>query len=283
MKRKKKEKFIGYNIILICAIIFVLSGLALFLYPTVSNYLAEKNQSQVIEKYEDIVQSEYSDIDVEKEFEKAKTYNENIAGEALQDPFVRGSGYVLPKNYLDIININGIMGYIDIPKISVNLPIYHGTSDDVLEKGIGHIESTSIPIGGSTGHSVLIGHRGLPSAKLFTELDELQNGDCFFIHILNRTLEYKVYGIEVIEPDEIKNLQLIQNRDLITLVTCTPYGINTHRLLVHAERTEYTEQEEEKQEVEITNEKNYDILIIIGISIIVIFIIIAFVIWYFIH
>ena len=273
---KKERNYLNNKTISISSIILLIAGLIVFFYPTVSNYLAEKNQSQVIEKYEDTVSSTYSEINIEEELEKAKIYNENIAGEPLHDPFVEGSGYALPQNYLEIINIDGIMGYIDIPKISVNLPIYHGTSEEVLEKGVGHIDSTSIPIGGDQGHAVLTGHRGLSSAKLFTDLNKMEEGDLFFIHILDRILAYKVYEIEVIEPTEIENLQLIPNRDIVTLVTCTPYGINTHRLLVHAERTEYVEQEEieEKEEVK---EKNNDILrLIIGISIVIILIIVTF-------
>ena len=193
-------------------------------------------------------------IDTKKELEKAKIYNENLAGDPVYDPFVKGSGYALPDNYLEVLNINNnIMGYITIPKISLKLPIYHGTSSEVLEKGIGHIETTALPIGGTSRHSVLTGHRGLPTARLFSDLDKLEIGDYIYINILDEILTYEVYDLEVIEPTEIEHLRPIKNRDLITLVTCTPYGINTHRLLVHTERVNNTEKIDYKEIEEVEN------------------------------
>lgn len=238
----KKSKNKVDNILLIMSIAFIFSGVCIFSYPKVSDYIAKKNQVEAIREYNEIVVQ----IDEEKmkeEMEKAQTYNENLSGDPVHDPFVAGSGYALPENYLEVLNISsdGIMAYIEIPKISVYLPIYHGTSDVVLQKGVGHIESTSVPIGGNSTHSVLTGHTGLPSAELFTRLDELVKGDIFYIHVLNETITYKVYETKVILPNEIKELQITKGRDLITLVTCTPYGVNTHRLLVKAERTEYEE------------------------------------------
>lgn len=238
----KKSKNKVDNILLIMSIAFIFSGVCTFSYPKVSDYIAKKNQVEAIREYNEIVVQ----IDEEKmkeEMEKAQTYNENLSGDPVHDPFVAGSGYALPENYLEVLNISsdGIMAYIEIPKISVYLPIYHGTSDVVLQKGVGHIESTSVPIGGNSTHSVLTGHTGLPSAELFTRLDELVKGDIFYIHVLNETITYKVYETKVILPNEIKELQITKGRDLITLVTCTPYGVNTHRLLVKAERTEYEE------------------------------------------
>lgn len=230
------------KLLLIISIIFIILGVGIFLYPSISNYLAEKNHIDIIRNYDDLIVK----IDEEKineEKEKAKIYNENLSGDPVHDPFVIGSGYALPENYKEVLNIAGdsVMGYVEIPKISVYLPIYHGTSDDVLEKGVGHIQNTSVPIGGKSAHSVLTGHTGLPNAELFTRLDELGIGDIFYIHVLDDVLTYKVFETKVILPDKIDELQILNGKDYITLVTCTPYGVNSHRLLVKAERVEYEE------------------------------------------
>ena len=279
----KKEKRITDKITLIVSILFILIGTIIFLYPTVSNYLAEKNQVEIIREYEEMV-VQIDENQINEEMQKAKTYNENLSGEPVHDPFVAGSGYALPENYKEVLNLSedGVMAYIEIPKISVYLPIYHGTSNEVLEKGVGHIQSTSIPIGGISTHSVLTGHTGLPSAELFTRLDELDIGDIFYIHVLNEVLTYKIYETKVILPDDIDELQITSGKDLVTLVTCTPYGVNTHRLLVKAERTEYEEYVTDEKEINTDNsnsenkeEKNYYIEgIKIGISIFIAIIII---------
>lgn len=235
---RKKSKVMP----IISSILFM-AGACIFFYPTVSNYIAEKNQASVIQEYQETVQKD--DIEnVEAEWAKAEEYNENLAGDPVHDPFVPGSGYALPENYLDVLNVNGIMGYIEIPKISVYLPIYHGTSEEVLEKGVGHIESTSLPIGGEYRHSVLTGHRGLPSAELFTNLDKLKEGDYFYIHVLDQTLAYKVDQIKTVQPRDLEDLVAVPGEDYITLVTCTPYAVNTHRLLVRGSRTDYVPPEE---------------------------------------
>ena len=230
------------KLLLIISIIFIILGVGIFLYPSISNYLAEKNHVDIIRKYDDLVVK----IDEEKlneEKEKARIYNENLSGDPVHDPFIIGSGYALPENYKEVLNISndGVMGYVEIPKISVYLPIYHGTSDDVLEKGVGHIQNTSVPVGGNSTHSVLTGHTGLPNAELFTRLDELVIGDIFYIHVLGDVLTYKVFETKVILPDKIDELQILNGKDYVTLVTCTPYGVNSHRLLVKAERVEYEE------------------------------------------
>ena len=227
------------KILLIIAIIFIIVGTGIFLYPSISNYFAEKNHVEAIRNYDKMV-VKIGEDSLKKEKEKAQTYNENLSGDPVHDPFVLGSGYALPENYKEVLNLSedGIMGYIQIPKISVDLPIYHGTSEEVLEKGVGHIQNTSVPIGGSSTHSVLTGHTGLPNAELFTRLDELVVGDVFYIHILNERLAYKVYEIKVVLPDNIDELRITSGEDLVTLVTCTPYGVNSHRLLVKAERVE---------------------------------------------
>ena len=161
---------------------------------------------------------------LEEEWQKAEEYNENLAGDPVHDPFVMGSGYVLPDNYEEVLNLNGdgVMGYLEIPRIDVELPIYHGTSEEVLEKGAGHLEATALPIGGKNRHPVISAHRGLPSAELFTRLDEMEIGDWFYLSVLDETLAYEVDKITVIEPEELEFLTPEENRDLLTLLTCTP-------------------------------------------------------------
>lgn len=224
------------------AILMFLIGAAVFLYPTVSDWLARIHQSSVIQEYEEELAAEDKAF-YTAEWQKAREYNESLAGDPVRDPFVPGTGYALPENYLDCLNINGIMGYIEIPKINIRLPIYHGTSDEVLEKGVGHIESTALPIGGEFTHAVLTGHRGLPSAKLFTDLDQLEIGDRFYIHVLDQILAYEVDEINTVLPDDLHALETAEGRDLATLITCTPYGVNTHRLLIRGSRIPYVPEE----------------------------------------
>lgn len=250
MKKLKKSRRSRIQKVLapLLAVLLFLAGACVFFYPTVSNYLAEKNQMKVIENYEETL-ADTSEEDLSAEWAAAEAYNESLAGEPVHDPFVVGSGYALPDNYTDVLNVDGdgVMGYLEIPKIDVMLPIYHGTSEEVLAEGVGHIESTSLPIGGTTRHAVLSAHRGLPSAKLFTRLDELEVGDLFYIYVLDEVLAYEVDQIQTVLPDELDSLQAVEGEDLVTLVTCTPYGINTHRLLVRGTRTEYIPEEEEAQ------------------------------------
>ena len=246
------------KILLIIAIIFIIVGTGIFLYPSISNYFAEKNHVEAIRNYDKMV-VKIGEDSLKKEKEKAQTYNENLSGDPVHDPFVFGSGYALPENYKEVLNLSedGIMGYIQIPKILVDLPIYHGTSEEVLEKGVGHIQNTSVPIGGNSTHSVLTGHTGLPNAELFTRLDELVVGDIFYIHVLNEILTYKVYEIKVVLPDNIDELRITSGEDLVTLVTCTPYGVNSHRLLVKAERVEYEDYTENNgNTTEVSNNSN---------------------------
>lgn len=232
-------------VIYILAFLILLAGVAIFSYPAVSNYLQEINHANAISVYDEAIKQKSHD-ELEAELKKAEEYNNTLMGDPVRDPFMPGSGYTLPKNYMSVLNIenNGMMGYIEIPKISVNLPIYHTTSEAVLQKGVGHIESTPLPIGGKGKHSVLTGHTGLPSAELFTRLSELGVGDKFYIKVLGQTLAYKVIEINVVLPDELENLVSEKDRDLVTLVTCTPYGVNSHRLLVKGERCAYNYNDE---------------------------------------
>ena len=229
-------------LLLLAPLLIFAVGAGIFLYPAISNFLAERGQQDTIRTYHAKLQT-MNHEEIDAAWEEAQIYNENLAGDPVHDPFVMGSGYVLPDNYEDVLNIegDGVMGEIEIPKIDVDLPIYHGTSEEVLEKGAGHLEMTALPIGGKNRHPVISAHRGLPSAELFTRLDEMEIGDEFYIHVLDETLAYEVDQIEVIEPEELSLLQPEEDKDLVTLLTCTPYAVNTHRLLVRGTRVPYEE------------------------------------------
>lgn len=213
-------------------ILFFFIGLLVFFYPTLSNYYNEKNQSRTIYNYENILKNT-NQIDFEKVKNDAIEYNKKLS--KLKEPLLT---YDTLKNYKNLLNINndGMMGYLTIDKIKVELPIYHTVSETVLNSSVGHLEGTSLPIGGKGTHSVLSAHRGLPSAKLFTELDKLEIGDTFKITILDETHVYKVDKISIVKPNDRNELKINKDNDYITLLTCTPYGINTHRLLVRGER-----------------------------------------------
>lgn len=227
-----------------CFIVFIfILGVGILSYPTVSNYIAIKNQIQIISNYQNKV-SKSNEKDIKAEWEAAEKYNASLSGAVIGDPFVPGSGRVIPDNYEEILDVDGIMGYIKIPKIKVDLPIYHGCKEESLQKGVGHLEDTALPIGGKGNHCVLSGHRGLPAAELFTDLDKLEKGDQFYLYILDKILTYEVDQIKVISPDEVQDLRTIPDRDLVTLITCTPYGVNSHRLLVRGTRVADVEQAE---------------------------------------
>lgn len=227
------------------AVLCIAAGATALFYPYVSNLLAERAHRDVIYTQSERV-AELRQQEIDEAWAAAQSYNETLAGDPVHDPFVPGSGYALPENYEQVLNVagDGVMGSIDIPSVDIELPIYHGTSEEVLQRGVGHIEQTALPIGGEGTHTVLTGHRGLPSAELFTRLDEVEAGDIIYIDVLDTTLCYRVTGSEVIEPSELDSLAARSGEDLLTLVTCTPYGVNTHRLLVHAERCEYVSREE---------------------------------------
>lgn len=218
------------------AILMLLAGIGIMIYPVVSSYISKKNQLVMVQYYSNNVDSMDKEV-IKQEKEKAIEYNDSLSGTQIHDPFVSGSGFNIPNNYNDILNIdNGIMASIEIPKISVNIPIYHDTDDYVLTKGIGHIRETSLPIGGRNSHSVICGHRGLPNAELFTDLDKVEINDEFYIHILDEIHVYVIDQIKIVEPGDTQDLLPIEGKDYVTLLTCTPYGINSHRLLVRGER-----------------------------------------------
>ena len=255
-KEKTEKKKKGYTSTIILVAIFLV-GLCILLYPTVSDFWNEKRQSQAIINYDDLI-VDLTPEDFTEHFRKANEYNSKLR--LITSPFI---GYKsLEKEYYDTLDVNGdgMMGYITIEKIKVQLPIYHGTSDKVLNSAVGHVEGSSLPVGGAGTHSVLSAHRGLPSAKLFTNLDKVEVGDIFTIRILDKTITYKVDQILVVLPDEINNLCAEKSEDYCTLVTCTPYGINTHRLLVRGNRIENIE--EDKKVNVITEAYRIDPLIV---------------------
>ena len=227
------KKVIG-NIL--TALIFLI-GLAVLLYPTFSDYWNSLQQGRVIGTFERTL-SEMSDDDISAISDKAIAYNEEIA--AYRDMSWNLSPEAL-QNYHSQLNPggDGVMGHIEIEKLGVDLPLYHTVDEAVLQVGVGHIPGSSLPIGGESTHAVLSGHRGLPTSKLFTELDRMQEGDLFFIYVLDQQLAYEVDQIRVVLPNEVSELKIEEGKDLVTLVTCTPYAINTHRLLVRGHRIDY--------------------------------------------
>ena len=241
-KKKKKSSRLSY---LFLAVAF-LAGAGILCYPTVSDLWNSYRNRQLISEYTTAVETldpvDYSDI-----WEEAREFNAQHRVNTIMDAFdEEENDYVLSHPYDQVLNPTGneIMGYIEIPKIDVRLAIYHGIGAEALENGCGHIEGTSLPIGGVGNHAVLSAHRGLPSAKLFTDLDQLEPGDLFYITVLDEKLAYKVDQIRTVLPEETDDLAIEEDKDLVTLVTCTPYGVNSHRLLVRGERTEYIEEED---------------------------------------
>ena len=234
----------------ILPLLVIIAGLCILLYPTVSNFLVERNATRVVARY-DATLEDMSQEERERLLAEARAYNDALAASSgAGTPASEGGepaqvGETLA--YDDLLNLNGdgMMGYLIIPKMNVELPIYHTVEERVLQSGVGHMESSSLPVGGESTHAALSGHRGLPSAKLFTDLDQMEVGDQFYIKVLGETLAYEVHEIETVLPTETESLAIQQGEDLVTLITCTPYGVNSHRLLVHAHRIPYEPQMEE--------------------------------------
>lgn len=235
----------------IIQVLIILIGVALLVYPWIANYLNEHAAKSTISTYENEVK--HTDKKERGEMlEKAREYNEKLASShvVLTDPFSgETNGGISEKEYYQLLNLDntGVMCSLEIPSIDVDLPVYHGTSNSVLEKGVGHLEGTSLPVGGKDTHAVFTGHTGLNKAKLFTDLTELQKGDQFYIRVLDKILAYEVCRIDVVLPEDTSKLSVVDGQDLVTLVTCTPYGQNTHRLLVRGKRTKYSPKAYEKE------------------------------------
>ena len=218
----------------IILVLMLFVGVCVLLYPSVSQYWNSKTQTRAVENYQEILNS-LKEEDYDVFFNEADDYN--VALYDLKKPLLY---YKRLSGYNDILNVNGngIMGYVSIPKLGVELPVYHGISAEVLNIACGHMEGTSLPVGGENTHSVLSAHRGLPHARLFTDLDKMELGDTFQLTILNRTVTYQVDQIKVVRPDELDDIRIVEGQDYCTLLTCTPYGINSHRLLVRGIRIE---------------------------------------------
>lgn len=236
-------------------ILVFLAGVSIMLYPTISNIWNEHLFTSKISTYKADVKNNEGIL--EQELETARQYNENLSPKEVPDAFSIRDG-IVDKEYEKTLNIsgNGMMGYISIPAIDIEVPIYHYTNDETLKKGAGHLLGSSLPVGGKGTHSVISAHRGLPSAKLFSDLNLLGNGDSFYVHVLDKILRYEVDQILVVEPDETESLAIIKDKDQMTLVTCTPYGVNTHRLLVRGHRVP------NDKPVETTKKRDYKKLLI---------------------
>ena len=232
--------------IIVVAVLF-LAGLSVLLYPFVANQWNTYRQSRLMSSYEEGVAEKEAagQIDYEAEWAAAKAYNDNLMPMILPDSFAVAEASSRDEAYMACLNINDdeVMGIVEIPKIDVELPIYHTTDEDVLQIGAGHLEGSSLPVGGESTHAVISAHRGLPSATLFTDLDKLEEGDHFLLHILDTLDRVLVDRIDVVEPDETELLSVVEGEDLVTLLTCTPYGVNTHRLLVRGHRVPYVPEE----------------------------------------
>ena len=274
MKSKTSKLMIG---------IIFLAGLSLLLYPFVANQWNNYRQKQLISSYEQTVsQKEASNgIDYDAELKKAESYNEALLPSILPDSFAIADASEEDQTYMNTLNIAGdeMMGIVEIPKIDIKLPIYHTTEEDVLKQAAGHLEGSSLPIGGKSTHAVISAHRGLPSASLFTDLDQLKKGDHFLIHVLNKTLCYEVDKISVVKPEETSALAVEEGEDLVTLLTCTPYGVNTERLLVRGHRVPYEEQKvaDEKTPLSgISLHTNYLLWVIVGLAVTAFFILVLY-------
>ena len=255
-----------------------LLGFAILIYPTVSNQWNTYRQNQLISSYEELI-GKMAEEDFTKEWEKANAFNDTIIhNNIFGDVFGENGDDIKNTEYWQILNVgnDGVMGYVSIPKINVKLSIYHGTADDVLQTGIGHLNGTKLPIGGESTHSVLAAHRGLPSARLFTNIDQLERGDMFYIHVLDETLAYQVDQIlDMVDKDDNetlqKALQIEEGQDYVTLFTCTPYGVNSHRLLVRGTRVPYNGEEEIESTAAESMLKSiqnyYMIYLILGLSV----------------
>ena len=269
MRSKKKKKITIKDII---RLIVLLVAFSVLLYPTFSSYLNEKNGSKVVSYYDE-ESVKLGKAEKEQMLEDARAYNQEMLGNMdLIDPFSQENTEI-DEQYQSLLNPDGtgMMGYIRIPKINIELPIYHGTSEAVLQAGVGHFWGTSLPVGGESTHTVLTGHRGLPTKTLFTNMDKLEEGDIFYIKVLDETLAYQIDQILTVLPEETDALAIESGKDYATLVTCTPYAINTHRLLVRGHRIPYEEATEQEPDIDVKPELSFTAKVLI-VTIIVIFI-----------
>ena len=274
MKSKTSKLMIG---------IIFLAGLSLLLYPFVANQWNNYRQKQLISGYEQVVSEKEAaeGIDYDAERKKAEDYNEALLPCVLPDSFALAESSGVDPVYMNTLNIAGdeMMGSVEIPKINIKIPIYHTTEEEVLNKGAGHLEGSSLPVGGANTHAVISAHRGLPSASLFTDLDQLEEGDHFLIHVLNETLCYEVDKISVVKPEDTSALAVEDGQDLVTLLTCTPYGVNTERLLVRGHRVPYVEEEVKEEKTVLSGSSlhtNYLLWVFVGLSVTALFVFVLY-------
>ena len=267
---------------LVICIIF-LAGLSLLLYPFVANQWNNYRQKQLISGYEQVVSEKEAaeGIDYDAERKKAEDYNEALLPCVLPDSFALAESSGVDPVYMNTLNIAGdeMMGSIEIPKINIKIPIYHTTEEEVLNKGAGHLEGSSLPVGGANTHAVISAHRGLPSASLFTDLDQMKVGDHFLLHVLDETLCYEVDKISVVKPEDTTALAVEDGQDLVTLLTCTPYGVNTERLLVRGHRVPYVEEEVKEEKTVLSGSSlhtNYLLWVFVGLSVTALFIFVLY-------
>ena len=267
---------------LVIGIIF-LAGLSLLLYPFVANQWNNYRQKQLISGYEQVVSDKEAaeGIDYDAERKKAEDYNEALLPCVLPDSFALAESSGVDPVYMNTLNIAGdeMMGSVEIPKINIKIPIYHTTEEDVLNKGAGHLEGSSLPVGGANTHAVICVYRGLPSASLFTDLDQMKVGDHFLLHVLDETLCYEVDKISVVKPEDTSALAVEDGQDLVTLLTCTPYGVNTERLLVRGHRVPYVEEEVKEEKTVLSGSSlhtNYLLWVFVGLSVTALFVFVLY-------
>ena len=267
---------------LVIGIIF-LAGLSLLLYPFVANQWNNYRQKQLISGYEQVVSDKEAaeEIDYDAERKKAEDYNEALLPCVLPDSFALAESSGVDPVYMNTLNIAGdeMMGSVEIPKINIKIPIYHTTEEDVLNKGAGHLEGSSLPVGGANTHAVISAHRGLPSASLFTDLDQMKVGDHFLLHVLDETLCYEVDKISVVKPEDTSALAVEDGQDLVTLLTCTPYGVNTERLVVRGHRVPYVEEEVKEEKTVLSGSSlhtNYLLWVFVGLSVTALFVFVLY-------
>ena len=226
-------KWLKKHFLTMIIMIVMLVGIGLLLYPSVANYWNQFHQTRAIMAYNDTVSS-LSTKDYEKILNDAKEYNKKLGETGIVWKMSKAQKAEYEKQLA--VDSSGIMGYVSVPKFHIKLPVYHGTNESVLQIAIGHLEQTSLPVGGESSHCEVSGHRGLPSARLFTDIDKIKEGDTWTMNVLNETLTYECDQIRIVEPEDLSNLQIAKGKDYCTLITCTPYGVNTHRLLVRGHR-----------------------------------------------
>ena len=253
-------------------IVLFLAGLSLLLYPFISNEWNTYRQTQLISTYEQIIEEKHEEIDYTSEWERAHAFNQALLPSILPDSFAIAAASDEPdEEYMACLNLagDGTMGYVEIPKIDIKIPIYHTVSDEVLQIAAGHLEGSSLPVGGTDTHAVVSAHRGLPSAALFTDLDQLEVGDHFLFYILDEILCYEVDQITIVEPEDTDALAVEPGEDLATLLTCTPYGVNSHRMLVRGHRVEYVPEVIQKEQtfINASVHTHYLLWVVVGLAV----------------